>query len=106
MKRFLLLLVLVVATAALAGIALDPSQRFEINNCAAGGSSSVAPIEGQYLFRVVTTDTWVCLAATCASGGELFTAGTVFLWQVPRGGLTVSCRSTGSTGNVIWTRAY
>lgn len=108
--RRLLVILLVVATAAFAGIALDTSSRYELNNCASGGGDggiayTASPTEGQYLFRVTGADTWVCIAATCASGGELFASGTIFLWQVPRGGQTVSCRSSASTGNAIWTRA-
>jgi hypothetical protein len=106
LRRLVLLLVLVVATAAFAGIAIDVNRRYEMNNCAAGGSSSVAPVAGQYLFRVTTADTWVCWSGTCASGGELFSAGTVFLLQVPSGGSTLSCRSTGANGNVVLTWAY
>lgn len=106
MHKLVSTLIISAAISSVVGLSLDVSSRYEINNCASGGSSSVSPVEGKYLFRVTTADSWVCLAGTCASGGEHFSAGTVLLWQVPRGGQTISCRSTASTGNVILTRVY
>lgn len=103
MRRLLVILLLVVATAALAGIALDTSTQFEINNCPAGGSSSVAVNEGDYLFRVTDADVYLCYAATCVTGGAKFCSGTIFELAIPRGGATLSCRSAG-TGDVVLTR--
>lgn len=101
-----LLALLLVSTAAIAGgINLDTSRRFEFTDCAAGGSAAQTVTEGTYLLRVTTEDVSMCLAATCATGGEKFPAGMAMMWSVGRGGTSVSCRSAGATGDLILTGA-
>lgn len=86
------------------GISLDPGTRYEFTDCASGGSASQTAIEGDYLLRVTDADSWLCYAATCATLGEKFPAGTVMRISVPRAGQAFSCRSGASTGDVILTR--
>lgn len=105
--RYVLLLVTLLAAAAFAGgIALDTSRRFEFTDCASGGSGAQTLTENQYLFRVTDADVWVCWAATCASGGERFPVGFAAVISVGRGGSQLSCRSTASNGDAIFTRAF
>ena len=95
-----------VPLAALAGgIQLLTATRFEFTDCASGGSASQTLTVGTYLMRVTDADVWVCYAATCASGGERFPSGTVMLLAIPGGGKQVTCRSSASTGDVIFTSA-
>lgn len=103
--RLLLLLVATLSGSAVfaAGVALDTARRFEFTDCAAGGSAAQTIPEGTYLFRVTTEDVHVCFAATCASGGEKFPAGTVMLLSISRAGSSVSCRSALATGDAIFT---
>ena len=107
MRNVLLLVTLLAASVAFAvGIAIDVTTRFEFTDCAAGGSAAQTLTENQYLFRVTDTDVWVCWAATCASGGERFPAGFAAVISVGRGGSQLSCRSSASTGDAIFTRAF
>lgn len=104
-----LVLLPVLAIAAGGAILLDTSNRLEITDClASGGDAGTAwsgtLTEGSYLLRVTGEDIFVCLASTCVSGGEKFPSGTVLMIAVPRGGMTLSCRGTGS-GDLIVTRA-
>lgn len=112
-KALLLLTVLlaVVAPVALAatGVTLNTGARAELTDCASGGSSSTTLLPNvTYLFRVTDSDTFLCFAATCASGGEKFPVGTVMLLATPNNGgsnVTISCRSSASTGDLIFTLA-
>lgn len=103
------LLFLAVALPALAGgINLLTSTRAEFTDCASGGSVAQTLTAGQYLMRVTDADTFLCFAAsgsTCASGGEKFPVGTVVLLTLTTGQVSVSCRSSASTGDVIFTAA-
>jgi hypothetical protein len=108
MRKALLLVALCPLLALAGGIALNTGVRYEFTDCPAGGSSAQTVLGGQYLFRVTDSDVFVCFAesgATCASGGEKFPQGTVMLLTVPGASKSVACRSSGSTGDVIFTRA-
>lgn len=105
MRLLAFCLVLLVAGLAVAqGITLNTGLRTELTDCASGGSSS-STLTGnvRYLMRVTDSDVFLCLTATCATGGERFPSGTVLLYQVPNGGHTISCRSAASTGDIIFT---
>lgn len=104
MRKTLLLVTLLAATAFAAGITLDPLTRFEFTDCASGGSANQTLTENQYLLRITDADVWVCWAATCASGGERFPVGFAAVLTIPRGGSQLSCRSTASNGDAIFTR--
>ncbi len=106
MKKFfaIYLMVCMLATVALAGIRLYPTNRFEFTNCASGGSAAQTVKVGTYFTRILAEDVWMCYAATCVSGGEQIGAGTVFMLTIPAA-QSVSCRSAGSTGDLILTRA-
>ena len=100
-----LLLFPLLALAA-GGINLALGTRAEFTACASGGSSATTLVVGEYLMRVTDADTFVCFAetgSTCASGGEKFPAGTVVLLYVAGDKKSVSCRSSASTGDVIFT---
>lgn len=91
-----------------AGVLLDTSTRFEFTDCAAGGSAAQTLTVGTYLFRVTDADTTICPVAsgsTCAAGGEKFPLGTVMCIAITSDKKSVSCRSTGSTGDAIFTAA-
>lgn len=113
MVRSIFLTAMICSTVALAAglsfLQLNPAQRFEIDLCASGGSSSVSVTPGTYLMRITGADTSVCYAATCASGGEPFPAGTIIGITIgaATGGANqaMSCRSSASTGNFILTAA-
>lgn len=105
--RKLALLVCLVGCGALAGaLTLDTGRRFEFTDCASGGSAAQTLTVGQYLMRITDADVYVCYAATCASGGERFASGTIIGIAVGLGGQQVSCRSTTSTGDAIFTGYY
>jgi len=107
MRKHLFLVFLLAAAVALAGgISLETSVRTEFTDCASGGSASnTLAANTQYLMRVTDADVFLCLAATCASGGERFPVGTVLLYQTRNAVLTLSCRSSASTGDIIFTKA-
>lgn len=90
------------AFAAGAGITLRPTVRFEFTNCSSSGSSAQTLTAGPYVFRATDEDVWFCFATTCSSGGERWPLGTVIKLEMPAG--DVSCRSTNSTGDAIFTR--
>lgn len=86
------------------GLTLQTGLRTELTDCASGGSSSATLTAGvKYLMRVTDADTFVCFAATCASGGEKFPVGTVILIRPNGDQTTISCRSTTSSGDLIFT---
>ena len=114
MRKAALLTILLAVTApvvalAATGVALNTGLRTEMTDCASGGSaSSTLKPNVTYLFRVTDSDTFLCFAATCAAGGEKFPVGTVMLLATPNNGgsdVTISCRSSASTGDLIFTQA-
>lgn len=115
MRKALLLLTVLLAVAApvvalaATGVALNTGLRTEMTDCASGGSaSSTLKPNVTYLFRVTDSDTFLCFAATCAAGGEKFPVGTVMLLATTANGgsdVTISCRSSASTGDLIFTQA-
>ena len=109
MRKFGLLLLLVGSFAFAGAISFDTSVRKEFTDCSSNGSSAQTLSSGSvYVFRVTDEDTFVCFAAsasTCASGGEKFPMGTVMLVTITGDTKSVSCRSPGSTGDAIFTRA-
>src|SRR4051794_12978612 len=100
-----LAVLLAASTAIGAGITLIVATRFEFTDCAAGGSAAQTVTGGSYLFRVTGEDTWLCYAATCASGGEKFSAGTLMQLVIAGASQSISCRSVGATGDAILTSA-
>jgi hypothetical protein len=101
------LLLALLATAAAAQIALDQTTTKTFTDCSSGGSAAQTLTAGTYLMTVTTEDVWLCQAAsasTCASNGTKFGAPFAMLYEVPRGGLSISCRSSGSTGDLQFTR--
>jgi hypothetical protein len=108
MRKLGLALLLFPMLALAAGLALDTNVRTEFTDCASGGSSAgVLVRDTQYLMRVTDADVFVCFAAsgsTCAAGGEKFPAGTVVLVTITGNQVSASCRSSASTGDVIFTR--
>ena len=102
----LALVVLAGAALAAGGVPLNPNKRYELTDCAAGGSSSISVDPGTYLMRITDADVFVCYAGTCASGGEKFPMGTVMqLTTLGTTATTMSCRSASSTGDFILTAA-
>lgn len=108
MRNLFLLGIAAVALSAFAqGITLDQTVQFEFVDCAAGGSAAQTVPEGRYLLRVTDADASLCIAdsaSTCAAGGSKFPSGSVFLLGVGRGGKSMSCRSSTSTGDILLTR--
>lgn len=93
--------------ASAAGVALNPSVRYEFTDCASGGSAAQTVVAGTYLLRITDADTTVCIAdsaATCASGGDKFPSGTVMLLTVGGTSKSLACRSSASTGDLILTQ--
>lgn len=110
MRKALALLLLFLSLPAHAGgIALQTGNRFEFTDCAAGGSAAQTLTNGMtYLLRITDTDVTLCFAetgSTCVTLGEKFPAGTVILFTVTGATKSVSCRSTSSTGDAIFTAA-
>lgn len=102
-----LVLALVAAGAAFAQIQLNPAVIKTFTDCSSGGSVAQSIDQGTYLMTVTTEDVWLCQAesaSTCASGGTKFGAPFAMLFEVPRGGLSISCRSTSSTGDLQFTK--
>ena len=107
-KLLTLLAVLLGAAAVAAGINLNTSSRVEFTDCASAGSAAQTVPGGSYLMRVTDKDVFICFAdsaSTCATLGEKMPANTVILLTIGNGGQSVSCRSSDSTGDVIFTRA-
>lgn len=106
MRTSAILVALAIGTAAVAApLVLTVGTRFEFTDCSSSGSSAQSVTKASYLMRVTDSDVFVCLAATCAAGGEKFPVGTVLLVDFPETTQSVSCRSTGSAGDVILTKA-
>lgn len=108
-SALLVLLVALLGYAAGSGVQMQPGTRFEIDNCPSGGSSSSTTLPtGDWLFRVSADEgTWICYATTCAAAGEWFPANFVMMLHIEAGntGQRIECHSTGSTGDVIFTKA-
>lgn len=101
------LLLVVVAGAAVAQIQLNQVSMVTFTDCASAGSVAQAITQGTYLMTVTTEDVWLCQAesaSTCASGGTKFGAPFAMLFEVPRGGWSLSCRSSSSTGDIQFTK--
>src|SRR5262245_7016272 len=98
------------AALTLAGpITLDPSVRKEFSNCSSGGSAAqTLTADRRYLMRITDEDVYLCFASsgsTCSSGGERFPMNTVVLMYITSDLKSVSCRSTNSTGDAIFTKS-
>lgn len=109
MRKLALLLLLPALALAGGGINLALGTRFEFTDCAAAGSAAQTLAQGQYLFRVTDEATFVCFAqagSTCLSGGEKFPAGLAMLINITGDKTSVSCRSAGAAGDVIFTKSY
>jgi hypothetical protein len=111
-RKLLALLSLALAVWPMASLAGPPvlnssAAVYTFTDCAAGGSGSQSIVPGAYLITVTGENSWVCTAATCASGGTLLPLGFAGVMQVGQPGTSqaVSCRSTGSTGDVQFSRA-
>jgi hypothetical protein len=99
-------LLLLIAGAAPAQVALDQATTKTFTDCSSSGSVAQTLTEGTYLMTITTEDVWLCQAAsasTCGSGGTKFGAPFAMLFAVPRGGLSISCRSGSSTGDLQFT---
>lgn len=113
MRTYLLPIVLLASLAFAGGLVINTAKRAEFTNCSSSGSLSQPLTEGQYVMRVADKDTFVCYATTCiGDAGEKWPMGTVVLVSMPRSptglsdggaGTDVSCRSSDSTGDVIFT---
>jgi len=103
-----LALVLPPAKAEAAGIPINPAGVITFTDCAAAGSSAQTVPAGDYVLTVTGSDVTLCWAAsssTCGSGGITYPLGTVILITAPRGLLSLSCRSSASTGDAQLTPA-
>jgi hypothetical protein len=109
MRKLLALCILLaagIAAAAAGGILLASTGQVTFTDCSSSGSSASTLTEGTYLMTATDESVWVCSAAssaTCASGGSKFGAPFAMLYAVPRGGLSIACRSTSSTGDLQFT---
>ncbi|MDP1824900.1 MAG: hypothetical protein Q8L48_16710 [Archangium sp.] len=107
--HLLLAAVLVFASPALAqdGLVLT-STLYTFTDCASGGSSAQTVPEGNYVLTVTDADTFLCQAdsaSTCATLGTKWPVGTIVKYSVGRGGLSLSCRSSTSTGDLQLTKS-
>lgn len=107
------------AGASLAQVTLNPSTRYELSNCASGGSAGTSVAAGKYVMRVTDADTRICIAQTAnadagtvcgtldgGAAGELFPTGTVMGLTIPGTGRVVSCLSSTGTGDLHLTPWY
>lgn len=106
------LLLLCAGLAAAGPVQLQTAVRFEFIDCASGGSVAQTITDGTYLLRVTDENAWLCYAGTCTgTSGEKYPVGTVMLIKLcsnkfcDGSGTSSSCRSAGSSGDVILTRA-
>ncbi len=107
MRKLWLLVLLFAFGASADGIALT-STLVTFTDCSSSGSSAQTVPAGTYLLTVTDEAVWLCQAdsaSTCATLGTKLPSGTVMLYTVGRGGASVSCRSTGSTGDLNLTKA-
>jgi hypothetical protein len=108
MRSLARVLALVGLAALLSAQTLDTAVRSEVTDCASGGSAAGTLTAGEtYLMRVTDADTFVCFAAsasTCAANGEKFPQGTIIRMTANGNQVSWSCRSSGSNGDVIFTK--
>lgn len=109
MRKLAFVAVALFAVAAWAGIALSQATIKTFTNCASGGSSAQTLTGGDYLLTVADEGAWICItdsASTCASGGTWLPSGTLMTITVGNflNSRSVSCRSSGSTGDVEFTK--
>lgn len=115
MRTFFLPFFLAASLAFAGGILVNTAKRAEFTNCSSSGSLSQPITEGEYVMRVTDKDSFVCYATTCVGdAGEKWPMGTIVKISFPRAtaglsdggtGTDVSCRSSDSTGDVIFTQA-
>jgi hypothetical protein len=105
----LVLVNMLVAGWAQAGIGLDQGTIVTFTDCASGGSSAQTVTGSDYLVTVTDESTWICItasASTCASGGTKLPVGAMRLTiGNPATTKSVSCRSTNGGGDVQFTKA-
>jgi hypothetical protein len=111
-----LVFTLIASTAIAGGLVINTARRAEFTNCSSSGSLSQPVLEGEYVMRVTDKDSFVCYSTTCAGdAGEKWPMGTVVKVSMPRAtnglsdggtGTDVSCRSSDSTGDVIFTQVF
>lgn len=107
MRKFLAI-GLLVASAALAQIQLDPSVQKTFTDCASGGSAAQTIAGGTYFVTVTDSDVFLCMAdsaSTCAANGTKIPSGTAFMISIGNAGQSASCRSAASLGDIQFTRA-
>lgn len=105
----LVLVNMLVAGPALAGIALDQTTIITFTDCASGGSAAQT-LKGGYLMTATDEDVWVCITdsgSTCASGGTRLPLGLAMFISIGNfvTSKSVSCRSAASTGDLQFTPA-
>lgn len=80
-------------------------------NCASGGSAAQTVSDREQDFFVRTSNdepVWICLAktgSTCVTGGNFLNANSTVRLRFSLNQLSVSCRSTGATGDLFVTPA-
>ena len=93
---------------AAGGVTVDPSVRQGSPDSPWGGSPAHPLSAGRkYLRRVTDADDFTCFASTgstCAAAGEKFPAGMAMIIFISSDLKSVSCRSTGSNGDLIFTK--
>lgn len=102
------LLLLFAAAALAAPIQPSPSTIITFTDCGSSGSAEQTVSGGAHLMTVTGEDTYVCYAdsaSTCASGGTLYPTGTAIHITFGNASHSVSCRSSGSSGDVQFTKA-
>lgn len=117
MRHLAIVLALAVPLIALGGsvMMIQGATRAEITDCPSNGGDGGAAFQqvlpgGDYLARVTDENVWLCFGAydagptSCiADAGEKFPPGSFWNAHVPTGGVSLTCRSTGGTGDVIFT---
>lgn len=97
----------VLALVALAGFTPDPTGLKTFDNCSASGSAAqTLTADRTYLLKVFDEEVFICHAATgstCASGGMRYGSGFAGKVHITADLKSVSCRSTGATGDADFT---
>lgn len=106
MRKLLVVASLVSAVAlAAGGMSFDTTVQTTFTNCPSGGVATSNLAAGtNYYVTVTDQDTFICLdGTTCASGGVKVPMGGQFVMST--GGIIgASCRSSGSLGDVQFTK--
>lgn len=105
---FFLFFLLATPVWAAGGVNLDTSTQVTFTDCSSSGSTAQTLAAGDYLMTVHDEAVWLCLAdsnSTCSSGGVKFAAGYGMKITIGAGGKSASCRSSGSTGDIQFTKA-